>query len=188
MKFDMRRLRVAGLGVLAGLLAGLVAGIVARIDMRIVALSAGMPPTFTVGGSLNIALIGAILGAPFGMAFAFVKPYLPGPPQGWLVKGFTFGVGLFLAFVLPLYLWQPDFRSELAFAPGLLGIGLFGALPLFYGILVGLITPRLDRRLPADLWPRSAALVGFVALLIVGLAGFGLVMYGIVLAIVEAGR
>ena len=187
-KVWIARLRLAGVGVLAGLLAGLAAGIVARIDMRVVAVTAGMRPVFTVGGSLVPVLIGAIVGAPFGMIFALVRPHMPGPRPGWWVKGLVFGLLLFLILELPLYLWQPDFRSELALAPGHLGIALFGVLPLIFGVLVGQAARRLDGRLPANLEPGSETLAGFFALLILGLVGTGLVVYGIVLAFIEAGR
>ncbi len=43
-------------------------------------------------------------------------------------------------------------------------------------------------RLPADLPPGSTARAGFVVLLIVGVVGMGMVVYGVVAAIVEAGR
>lgn len=178
------RLRAAGLGVLSGIIAGVVAGVIARIDMRIVAVAAGMKPVFTLG-SLNPVWIGAVTGAAFGLIFIFVKPYLPG--SHWF-KGLIFGLLLFLAFMLPLYVWQPDFRAELALAPGYLGIALFGPLPLIFGALVGLAAQRLDRRLPAVLPPGSTARAGFVALLIVGVVGAGMVVYGVIAAIVEAGR
>jgi hypothetical protein len=182
------RLRAAGLGVLAGVLAGLVAGLVARIDMRVVALSAGLRPSFTLGGSLNILMFGAIIGAAFGLVFALIQPYLPGPRPGWLIKGLGFGLLLFLALELPLYLWQPDFRNELALAPGNLGIALFAPLPFIFGISLGLAAAPLDRRLPTEIKPRSAAWVVFGALLVLGLFGLGMVVYGIAQAIVEAGR
>jgi hypothetical protein len=124
-------------------------------------------------------------GAAFGLIFIFVKPYLPG--SHWL-KGLIFGLLLFLAFMLPLYVWQPDFQAELALAPGYLGIALFGPLPLIFGALVGMAAQRLDRRLPAVLPPGSTARAGFVALLIVGVVGAGMVVYGVIAAIVEAGR
>ena len=178
------RLRAAGLGVLSGILAGTVAGIISRVDMRVVAIAAGLKPVFTLG-SLNPVWIGAIVGAAFGLIFIFVKPYLPG--SHWF-KGLIFGVLLFLIFMLPLYLWQPDFRAELALAPGNLGIALFAPLPLIFGTLVGLAAQRLDGRLPADLSPGSTARAGFVALLIVGVVGVGMVVYGVIAAVVEAGR
>ena len=177
-------LRTSGLGVLSGIVAGIVAGIIARIDMRVVAVAAGLKPVFTLG-SLNPVWIGAITGAGFGLLFGVLHRYLPGPH--WL-KGLLFGLLLFLAFMLPLYLWQPDFRAELALAPGNLGIALFGLLPIIFGLLVGLAAQFLDRRLPADLAPGSTARAGFVTLLLAGLGGLGMVVYGMVLAVIEAGR
>jgi len=177
-------LRTSGLGVLSGIVAGIVAGIIARIDMRVVAVAAGLKPVLTLG-TLNPVGIGAITGAAFGLIFIFIRLYLPGP---YWIKGLLFGLLLFLAFMLPLYLWQPDFRAELALAPGNLGIALFGSLPLIFGILVGLAAQFLDRRLPADLAPGSTARAGFVALLLAGLGGLGMVVYGMVLAVIEAGR
>ena len=45
-----------GIGLLASLIAGLIAGIGARIIMRIVALTAHMPPGFSIAGTLNYEL------------------------------------------------------------------------------------------------------------------------------------
>ena len=184
----MARLRASGVCVLAGLVAGLVAGLLARLDMRIVALTSGRLPIFTPGGTLNILFFGLIIGAAFGLGFAQVKRYVPGALRGGLPQGVLFGVALLAVIVLPLYLWQPDFREELALAPGHLGIALFGFLPLAYGALLGLAAQRLDRRMPAEVQPRSGTWYGFLGLLGLGAVGLLLVAYGIVLAVIEAGR
>jgi hypothetical protein len=46
-----------GIGLLASLIASLIVGIGARIIMRIVALTAHMPPGFSIEGTLNIVFI-----------------------------------------------------------------------------------------------------------------------------------
>ncbi len=53
--------RISGIGFLASLIASLIVGFGARIIMRIVALTAHMPPSFSIAGTLNIVFLVLIL-------------------------------------------------------------------------------------------------------------------------------
>ncbi|MGH2521200.1 MAG: hypothetical protein ACRDH2_01745, partial [Anaerolineales bacterium] len=121
-------LNKVSLGAIAGMLGGLAAGAGARLAMRGVALLAGQPPGFTLGGTLAILLFGVILGLPFGALFASVRRWLPG---AWPWQGLIFGVILTLVFVAPPFLLtRPE--GELAILPPLAGFSLFAPLPSLY--------------------------------------------------------
>ena len=65
---DLNRI---GAGLVTGAAAGaLIGGIGARLAMRVVALLGEGAPSFSIGGTLGILLMGAILGAIGGLGFA----------------------------------------------------------------------------------------------------------------------
>src|SRR2546429_3407088 len=68
--------RIMGIGLLASLIASLIAGIGARIIMRIVALTAHMPPGFSIAGSLNIVFLVLILGTMPSFVYALCLFFL----------------------------------------------------------------------------------------------------------------
>src|SRR5437763_17075668 len=80
--------RIMGIGLLASLIASLIVGIGARIIMRIVALTAHMPPGFSIEGNLKLVFLVLLLGTIPGMGYAVyifwlrrstkVSKYLPG--------------------------------------------------------------------------------------------------------------
>jgi hypothetical protein len=114
--------RIFGIGLLASVIASLMAGIGARIIMRIVALTAHMPLSFSITGSLNVVFFGFFLGLIAGFIYtgcvvAFssspkVRKYLPGP----IGRGLTFGVLLLVIGGLPSVLIpllpKEDLNSE----------------------------------------------------------------------------
>ena len=69
---DQREIGLVGWlrGILPGLLPGAIAGLVLwsglRVAMRLVALASGIPPNFTVGGTLEVLLFGGSSGHPTG--------------------------------------------------------------------------------------------------------------------------
>ena len=68
---DLNRI---GAGLVTGAAAGaLIGGIGARLAMRVVALLGEGVPSFSVGGTLGILLMGAVLGAIGGLGFALVR-------------------------------------------------------------------------------------------------------------------
>jgi hypothetical protein len=67
---------------LAGLAAGAILGLVflgvgARTGMRLIAMSAGQAPTFTVEGSIAVSLLGALTGALVATVFLIVRTVFP---------------------------------------------------------------------------------------------------------------
>lgn len=76
---DLASLRTGALG---GALAGVAAGAVSRLSMRGVAVLAGLEPDFSLGGTLVILIIGAILGMPFAWLYRGVGRFLP-VPERW---------------------------------------------------------------------------------------------------------
>ena len=172
----------AGIGLLSGLVAGLVAGgIGSRVVMRIVAIAAGIPPSFSIGGTLNLLIMGAMMGAIFGLLYGVAKQLLPVPG---LWKGLVFGVLLLVIFVVPPFLGEPE--GELALVSPLVGLSLFAPLPLAYGLLLGTAAHWLERRWsPESDLPMDAVLIRFLGLVLLAFVGlYGLIVFGV--AIVES--
>lgn len=168
-----------GLGLAAGVAGGLVAGLGARLAMRGVALAGGLPPGFTLLGTLAIVLAGVIGGMPFGVGFMPLRSLLPGSGV-W--KGVNYGLLLFLVFMAPPLLVYRE--GEAGLASPLVGLALFAPLGLAYGGTVALVVQRLERRLhgraaaearPAFQWPTLArqilAILVFALLLELGVLG-----------------
>lgn len=97
-------------GLLAGATAGILLGIGLRVGMRAVAIAAGQPTDFSVGGSFLVLGIGVFFGASFGSLFAAVRSLLPGR-----TGGITFG---FLAGTL---FWFPFFHAAAGDLRGVVG-------------------------------------------------------------------
>lgn len=170
---DLNRI---GAGLVAGAAAGaLIGGIGARLAMRIVALLGEGTPSFSVGGTLGILLMGAILGAIAGLGFALVR---------WLLRlrtneetsslrnilaGAGYGVALSALVVLPFFMAP---TGELSLAPPLVGAALFGWIPLAYGLALGIATPWLERRMAVvDRSVSLGWLMAFGLTVILALAG-----------------
>jgi len=132
--------RKLGIGLLAGLAGGLVAGLAARLSMRAVALAIGLPPNFSLEGTFAIALIGAILGAPFGLVYLVIRNALPGTG---IWKGLTFGLLLFVTLMVPPLLFYRE--GELLLASPLIGISLFAPVAFIYGGFTALTAQRLEK-------------------------------------------
>jgi hypothetical protein len=67
---------------LAGLVAGAALGFIflgvgARAGMRVIALSAGQAPAFSIEGSIAVSLLGALTGALIAAIFLLVRAVLP---------------------------------------------------------------------------------------------------------------
>lgn len=95
----------------AGLAAGLVLGVAARFVMRIIALEAGRPGNFSLGGTVDVVAFGMLLGTPLAVLFWSVRSRLPvrRPLAGLVLGLLMFGV---LALVPP-----PSARSAMAATP-----------------------------------------------------------------------
>ena len=156
--------RLMCVGVLAGAIAGLVTGIGARIFMRIIALAAGSVPGLSLA-TLSILLAGILYGILPGMLYVAVKKYLPGPG---LLKGVTFGLLGSLLLGLPIFLIPDSSANDFSIGPPLLGRSLFTALPIVFGVFLGLVEPWLTRSVPAPNTSEKKLvfLYSFVAILV----------------------
>ena len=86
----MQPLAQVGRGVFAGAAAGILLGVGLRVGMRAIAIVAGQPTDFTVGGSIFVVMVGVFFGASFGSLFAAVRPWLPQRARG-IMFGFLVG-------------------------------------------------------------------------------------------------
>lgn len=142
------------IGLFASLIAGLIVGIAARIIMRIVAVTAHMPPGFSIEGTLNIVFFVFFLGTIPGFVYAlgifflssFTKAskYLPG--AFW--RGLAYGVLLLVILGLPSVLIPLLPTEDLSLGIPLLNKSMFAALALIYGLALGGTEALLHRYLP----------------------------------------
>ena len=152
--------RIMKIGLLASLIASLMVGIGARIIMRIVAVTAHMPPGFSIEGTLNIVFLVFILGTMPGFVYALgifflssstkVSKYLPG--AFW--RGLAFGMLLLVILGLPSVLIPLLPKEDLSLGIPLLNKSMFAALALIYGLALGGTEALLHRYLPGK--PTSA--------------------------------
>lgn len=159
--------RRIGIAAVAGVVAGvLVAGIGGRVAMRIIALSAGAQPEFTVEGTLTAILGVAAIAMPFSLAYVLSGQHMSGSKWRAPVLG-----GLYFPLLVGLAVLRPSGSGlgELAIAP-ILGIGLFVVTLAVHGIAVDRLAARLEHRMPI---PRKTvrSAVGYGVLTLV--AGFG---------------
>jgi hypothetical protein len=146
--------RILGIGFLASLIASFIVGVGARIIMRIVILTAHMPPNFSVTGTLNIVLLVLLLGLVPGFVYALCMFILSSSPKiskhlpGSLWRGLAFGVLLLVIGGLPSVLIPLLPKEDLNLGIPLLNRSMFAALPLIYGITLGGAEAILDRYLP----------------------------------------
>ena len=157
------RVRLIGVGTLAGASAGLVTGIGARVNMHIIALATGLPVGLTVA-TFFVLLTGVLYGILPGILYVAVRKYLSGPG---LLKGVTFGLLGSLLIGLPIFLLPDSPDNDFSSGPPLLGRSLFTALPIIYGIVLGLIEPLLTRSVPGpNTSQKMVYLYGFIAMLV----------------------
>jgi len=109
--------------VVAAAVAGLGLGVGARLLMRLIALEAGLPGSYSLGGSVDVVLFGLLLGGPIAAGFWLIRPRL-----AWRrpFAGVALGTMLLALFAL---LPPASARSALAGTPDtplftLLGFGL----------------------------------------------------------------
>ena len=132
-------------------------------------------PSFSIGGTLGILLMGAVLGAIGGLGFALVRWILRLRTSDGtsslrdILAGAGYGAILSVLTVLPFFL-SPT--GELSLASPLVGAALFGWIPLAYGLALGIATPRLERRMAvADHRVGLGWLLAFGMALMLALAG-----------------
>jgi len=129
-------------GLPAGLFAGVLMGIVARASMRAFAIAEGQTPSFSIGGTLTvIAVFALVLGTPLALLYMrFWRPL--GIAPGW--QGVAFGAVVLVVLVALPFLLIPSDEANLRMR--LVAIAVFVPVPLFYGWLLELAVERLIAR------------------------------------------
>jgi hypothetical protein len=120
--------------------AGLTLGVAARIAMRVVALQAEVVPAFSWGGTVEIVVFGALVGAPIALLFWACRARLHLPPWSSVAVGLlVFGA---------LVVWPPpSARSALRGtpdAPSLTALAFAGVF-VVYGVALEVLW-RVKRR------------------------------------------
>ncbi|AKA36223.1 hypothetical protein [Flagellimonas lutaonensis] len=134
-------LKRAFLGFLAGLLAGtLVLGIGGRLAMRGIALMGGLKGGFSWGGTMEVVLLGLIIGAISGTIYGVLSNYLF--KNKWSAGG-LYGL---LAFVAILVLPIEGKGAAKGFPDLQVPISLiFGGLHVVYGVVLAFLFGRMNR-------------------------------------------
>jgi hypothetical protein len=146
--------RMVGAIFLSILVAGLIAGIGARIIMRIVALTAHIPLTFTLNGTLGLVMIIFLLGLLVGFVYLLciiallnssrVRKHFPGP----IWRGIAFGVIVLVITQLISILDAASLVGDINLGVPLLNRAMFAVLALLYGLSLGVGEKLFDRILP----------------------------------------
>lgn len=104
-----------------------------RMMMRTVAISSGLTPSFSFGGTFFIFLVSLIPSVFLGLGYLYFRRFLPG---GGLVKGSLYGVAIGFLLGLPI-MWLAG--SELSLARDLtIPVVTFLGLPVIYGLTLDL--------------------------------------------------
>lgn len=177
------RVRLTGVGILAGSVAGLIAGIGARLVMRAMVLLTHQVPELSAA-TIFVLAAGIMLGIAGGILYVPVRRYLPG---SWLWKGGLFGILLFLLFGLPAFVLPvPQLGAQGLLDPQLVGKSLFVIVFLVYGVTLAGVEGRFHRSLPALRWERAGSvnwpLVGYAFLGLLGLLSLLLFLAFLLLA------
>lgn len=126
-------LRVA---IPAGLISGALTGVVARVAMRAFALATGEQPGFSIGGTLAVIFVFAvILGIP--LAVIYVRFW----PAAGAFPGLAYGATLLLVLITIPFLLIPS--EEATMQMRLVAIASFVPVPLIYGYALAQVADRL---------------------------------------------
>lgn len=126
-------------GAVAGLIGGGVSGIVARGSMRAFAVAQGMETGFSIGGTLFIVFVFAVvLGMPLALAYVGLRR---ASSSVSIESGLAFGVVLLIALIFTPFLLIPNDEADLALR--LIAIATFVPVPLVYGLTLGYVASRL---------------------------------------------
>ena len=123
----------------ASVVSGIVLGIAARLVMRFIALESGIPGSYSLGGSLEVAAFGAMLGTPLAFAFLMLRLRVS-MKAPWV--GLLFGL---IVFTMLSILRPPSAQSALAGTPDTpLSTALaFALLFAVWGIGLDLVSRRI---------------------------------------------
>ena len=116
---------------------------------------------FTLAGTYNLLVLGAVVGIIGVAAYQWVRPWLLGP---WWFRRLTIGLGS--AAVVGSLLVHADGIDFTVLEPTWLAIGLFIALPGLFGLTIGPVVDRVERpgSWTARGWKRWAIPIALVAL------------------------
>ena len=166
------RVKGIGTGLLAGAIAGsLLTGIGGRIVMRIIAMADPQTEPELTGGTMFLLVIGGFFGAMFGavggLLFIGVRRLLLG---AWPWKGLVFGlIWLLITGGIFFSIGQDEAFSD--FDPPTLGISLFAALFIVYGLTVAALMERFNTYSPNPSHRWATTATGYVVLVSVSLGG-----------------
>ena len=117
-------------------------GLAARLSMRFVALESGMAGAFSFGGSLEVIVLGIMIGAPLALLFLTMRRHVAMPAP---FAGVLYGVAVFSFLTLvPL----PAARSALASTPDppSATAGAFGLVFVAWGIALEFLSSHVEKR------------------------------------------
>lgn len=120
--------RLAKSAVLGAAAGALFLGVGGRVVMRLFAIATNRSPAFSLSGTINVVVAGAIAGGLGALLLVGVERLLPS--RRWL-RNLTFGA---LTFIIAI----PGFRP-----PHLLVFILFGVVFLGYGLMLGAVWDRV---------------------------------------------
>jgi hypothetical protein len=128
------RLKAAVRPLTLAVCAGAVLGIAARLAMRVVAWQSDVSASFSFGGSLEIVVLGVMIGAPVALLYWVCRARL-GLPR-WTGVGFAL-----LLFAILALRPTPSARSALAATPDRPRATLvtFAAVFIVYGVALDLL-------------------------------------------------
>lgn len=130
------------IAVPAGLMAGSVMGVIARISMRLFALADGSRPSFSIGGSLAVVAIFAVI---FGIPLALVYVRFWSRLGALGGSGLAYGAAIFLLLVAIPFMLIPSDEANLRLR--LMAIAAFLPVPLVYGLALSRVTQNLLSRI-----------------------------------------
>lgn len=122
--------RTAARAIGVALIGGVLLGVGGRVVMRLIALGAGVPPGFSLGGTVEVIATGVLIGAPAALLWLAVRRWL----GGRLWRGAAYGALVLAALTL---VPPPAARSAFSGVGDLgLTLGLFGPLFVLFGAAV----------------------------------------------------
>ena len=133
--------------LVANTISGLIIGVLARLAMSLVTVAGGFSTTFpanqfTVAGTVNILLTPIFFGIPFAALLIGLRRFIPGTGRRKLL---VYG---FITFVFPGLLVLSDDSFYNSAANQTVGMLTFIPITFLYGLLIGVVVERLDRRAP----------------------------------------
>jgi hypothetical protein len=133
---------------------------------------------FTMSGTYNLLLLGAVVGVIGAGAYRMVRPWLIGPV--WLRRvTVALGAGAVVGSML-IHADGVDFR---ALTPTWLAIALFVALPATFAVAVGVAVDRVEGTQSWTRRPRIRWLLPLVCIVLFPLSLFALAFSAVVLAV-----